>query len=168
MQVLFLRHKLQKGFLSRDQAPQENEMPQMSGYIKKLEEHADLEVSIIRTTKINKVLKALIKLNTIPKDEEFKFRERSVKLLEKWNKLLGSENVGEGEASAEMEDKPTTNGVHKEKPEDRGDLETPVEGSAVAIEAASVEDQTDHPTLPSVNDTQKPEDDTQEEVDASA
>ena len=67
--MLFLRHKLQKGFLTRDQAPQESEMAAMSNYIKKLEGYGELEAGIIRKTKINKVLKALIKLNTIPKDE---------------------------------------------------------------------------------------------------
>jgi len=63
----------------------------MSNYIKKLEGYGDLEAGIIRTTKINKVLKALIKLNTIPKDEEFNFKGRSVELLSKWTKLLGTD-----------------------------------------------------------------------------
>jgi len=141
--VLFLRHRLQKGFLSRDQAPQEDEMPQMSNYIKKLENYGELEVSIIRNTKINKVLKALIKLNTIPKDEEFEFRKRSVELLAKWNKILGSEPA-EPEASttpaaADKESKPspTTNGVHENKAEEKKDeAETPAEKTAEPSEAA--------------------------------
>lgn len=117
-EVLFLRHKLQKGFLSRDQEPSEEEMPQMATYIKKLEAYnGTLEVSIIRQTKINKVLKGILKLNTIPKDEEYHFRERSVKLLGIWNQLLGAEPA-DGEKSAK-EDKATptettTNGVQKE------------------------------------------------------
>lgn len=120
--MLFLRHKLQKGFLSRDQAPQESEMSAMSNYIKKLEGYGDLEAGIIRTTKINKVLKALIKLNTIPKDEEFNFKGRSVELLSKWTKLLGTDGTGDengaGPSSAvEKEDKPTTNGTHKDEKE---------------------------------------------------
>jgi hypothetical protein len=120
--VLFLRHKLQKGFLSRDQAPQESEMAAMSNYIKKLEGYGELEAAIIRTTKINKVLKALIKLNTIPKDEEFNFRGRSVELLGKWNKLLGTDGTGDengaGPSSAvEKDDRPTTNGTHKDEKE---------------------------------------------------
>ncbi|KAK5197349.1 hypothetical protein LTR92_003288 [Exophiala xenobiotica] len=115
-EVLFLRHRLQKGFLSRDQAPQEEEMPQMSSFIKKLEAYADLEVSIIRQTKINKVLKALIKLNTIPRDEEFQFRKRSLELLTQWNKILGAEPP-EAEAGTDKEAKasPATNGIHDEK-----------------------------------------------------
>ncbi|RMZ79226.1 hypothetical protein DV737_g3476, partial [Chaetothyriales sp. CBS 132003] len=112
-EVLFLRHKLQKGFLSRDQAPQEDDMPQMSNFIKKLENYQDLEVSIIRATKINKVLKALLKLNTIPKDEEFNFRKRSVELLGKW-KILGAEPHDAEVADKESKDTPTTNGVNGE------------------------------------------------------
>ncbi|ETN42900.1 uncharacterized protein HMPREF1541_02058 [Cyphellophora europaea CBS 101466] len=111
-EVLFLRHRLQKGFLTRDQAPQEDDMPQMSQYIKKLEDYEDLEVSIIRTTKINKVLKALIKLNTIPKDEEFAFRKRSVDLLSKWTKILGAEPQ-ESEDKETAKSTPATNGVHE-------------------------------------------------------
>lgn len=116
--VLYLRHKLQKGFLSRDQAPKEEEMASMSNYIQKLEQYADLDVSIIRSTKINKVLKALIKLDTIPRDEQFNFRSRSVELLGKWNKLMGSEApiAGPSGPGGDKDDAaPTTNGVHKEE-----------------------------------------------------
>lgn len=87
-EVLFLRHKLQKGLLTRDQEPKEEEMLTMSDYIAKLESLPDLEVSIIRATKINKVLKAILKLNSIPKEEEFRFKPRSQALLETWNKFL--------------------------------------------------------------------------------
>lgn len=65
-------------------------MKQMSEFISKLEGYADLEVSIIRATKINKVLKAILKLTEIPKESEFQFKERSKSLLEKWNKILES------------------------------------------------------------------------------
>jgi hypothetical protein len=85
-----LRHKLQKGLLTRDQQPKEEEMKQMSEFISKLEGYADLEVSIIRQTKINKVLKAILKLAEIPRESEFQFKDRSKSLLEKWNKILES------------------------------------------------------------------------------
>lgn len=62
----------------------------MSEFITKLEGYADLEVSIIRATKINKVLKAILKLAEIPKESEFQFKDRSKSLLEKWNKILES------------------------------------------------------------------------------
>lgn len=90
-------------------------MPQMNTYIKKLEAYEDkLEVSIIRNTKINKVLKALVKLNTIPKDEEYHFRERAVKLLGVWNPLLGAEPADDKPTKDDKASPTTTNGVHKE------------------------------------------------------
>ncbi|KAL1882716.1 hypothetical protein VTK73DRAFT_1236 [Phialemonium thermophilum] len=98
-EVLFLRHKLQKGLLTRDQEPKEEEMKTMSDYITKLEALPDLEVSIIRFTKINKVLKAILKLETIPKEEEFHFKERSQVLLDRWNKLLAADAQSEATAA---------------------------------------------------------------------
>lgn len=90
-EVLYLRHKLQRGLLTRDQEPQEAEMKQMSEYVTMLETFKDLEVSIIRSTKINKVLKAILKLQTIPREEEFHFKDRSQALLDQWNQLMANE-----------------------------------------------------------------------------
>lgn len=92
-------------------------MATMSNFINKLENYGDLEVSIIRSTKINKVLKALIKLNSIPKDEEFNFKSRSVDLLGRWNKALGADSTADDATGGDKEDQPTTNGVHKEDKE---------------------------------------------------
>lgn len=149
--MLFFRHKLQKGFLSRDQAPLEEDMPQMSTYIKKLEGYADLEVAIIRTTKINKVLKALIKLNTIPRDEEFQFRKRSLDLLSQWNKILGSEpaeNESGGAGDKESKSTPTTNGVHdkeSEEPADekKDDEPAPAEATTETVQKPAAESESE-------------------------
>lgn len=103
-EVLYLRHKLQRGLLTREQQPREDEMKSMSDYITVLENFADLEVSIIRATKINKVLKAILKLESVPREEEFQFKKRSQSLLDKWNKLLAGDASGLLSAS--------TNGVN--------------------------------------------------------
>ncbi|RDW67705.1 hypothetical protein BP6252_09101 [Coleophoma cylindrospora] len=105
-EILFLRHKLQKGLLTKEQEPKEDEMKAMSEFVTKLEGYSDLEVSIIRKTKINKVLKAILKLPTIPKEDELQFKPRSQTLLDKWNKLL----AGEQETPAAT----TTNGTTEE------------------------------------------------------
>lgn len=65
----------------------------MSDFLAKLETFPDLDVSIIRATKINKVLKAILKLESIPKEEEFRFKPRSQTLLDKWNILLASDGA---------------------------------------------------------------------------
>lgn len=123
-------------------------MASMSTYIGKLEGYGDLEVSIIRTTKINKVLKAIMKLNTIPKDEEFNFRSRSVELLSKWNKLLGSEAPAAGPTGADKEDEPTTNGVHKDETgESEAEKSEKADASVAAAEAAPKDEE--NPEAPS-------------------
>ena len=91
----------------------------MSSYVKKLEGYTDLDAGIIRSTKINKVLKALIKLNTIPRDEEFNFKSRSIDLLGKMGKLLGASDTdldaADGGAEKDTEAEPATNGITKEE-----------------------------------------------------
>ncbi len=100
----------------RDQAPKEEEMTAMSDIFDRLEQYADLEPAIIRATKINKVLKGIIKLNSIPKDEEHKFKKRSADLLSAWNKALASdpEPPAEGEAAETK-----VNGVSHAEDEDK-------------------------------------------------
>lgn len=115
-EVLFLRHKIQKGLLARDQEPKQDEMKLMSDYVTKLEGFPDLEVSIIRTTKINKVLKAILKLENIPKEDEFKFKPRSQALLDKWNKLLavdGTPTAPAAEVNGTSKAPAKANGVSK-------------------------------------------------------
>ncbi|GJC92230.1 PWWP domain-containing protein [Colletotrichum higginsianum] len=125
-EVLFLRHKLQKGLLTRDQEPKEEEMKMMSDYITKLESFPDLEVSIIRSTKINKVLKAILKLDSIPKEEEFNFNRRSQTLLDKWTKILAGGDTAAAPA-ASVTPAPT-NGVNGTKAEEKKDTPAVSEG----------------------------------------
>ena len=116
-------------------------MSAMSNFITKLENYSDLEVSIIRSTKINKVLKALIKLNSIPKDDEFHFKSRSVELLSKWNKALGAEGAADESAAAASGDKeepPTTNGVHNENADSEGPKKAITSPTAIDAAAAAV------------------------------
>ncbi|KAH8809108.1 hypothetical protein F5884DRAFT_753609 [Xylogone sp. PMI_703] len=87
-EILSLRHSLQRMFLSREHEPREEDMGLMSEYIAQLEVDTDLEAGTIRITKINKVLKAILKLDNIPKEDEFNFRPRLQALLDRWNVLL--------------------------------------------------------------------------------
>ncbi|TVY86674.1 PWWP domain-containing protein [Lachnellula willkommii] len=159
-EILFLRHKLQKGMLNRDQEPKEEEMKQMSEFVTKLEGYADLEVSIIRATKINKVLKAILKLSNIPKEDEFQFKPRSTALLDKWNKLLASEQSTPGGGAS-------ANGIGSEaKPnaeEIKPSLTKPTNGVKEATEEAKVEPKIDEQPEPA--ETSAPE---AKEPDATA
>lgn len=155
-EVLFLRHKLQKGLLTRDQLPKEDEVKVLSDYLVKLEQLPDLETEIIRATKINKVLKAMLKLDSIPKEEEFNFKPRSQALLEKWNKLLQEEGPasaapeeangvnGHSEAPAKDEAKTGVNGVGKaDTEESETKAEVPEESKAEVKEQEKKDTQED-------------------------
>lgn len=83
----------------------------MATFFDKLEKYTDLEVSIIRTTKINKVLKMIVRLNSIPRDEDFKFRRRAMDILSSWKNVLDSDIHPE---SAGKDSLLTANGASKD------------------------------------------------------
>jgi hypothetical protein len=88
-------------------------MANMSDHIKQLEAHEDLEAEVIKKTKVHKVLKAIMKLNSIPKEEEYHFKQRSNDLLTKWGGALAADLEPAGTTSAE----PATNGVKHDEDE---------------------------------------------------
>lgn len=134
--VLYLRHRLQKGFLNKDKGvpPKEEDMPSMAEFFTQLESYSDLEPAINRTTKIHKVLKQIVKLPTIPREEEFNFKKRSHDLLNAWN-------FGTDEASAPATDGATTNCESKaEEPAKSEDTESKAaitEPPAAPVEATN-------------------------------
>jgi hypothetical protein len=106
--------------LSRDQAPKDEDMANMSDYLKQLEAHEDLEGDVIKKTKVHKVLKAIIKLNSIPKEEEHNFKQRSNDLLTKWNAVLSADPehatpVAEPSATAPSTTGATNGTAHEEE-----------------------------------------------------
>ena len=107
----------------------------MSGFLSKLETYPDLEGSIIRATKIHKVLKAMIRLTSIPKDEEYQFKKRSHELLTKWNKILQDDPTPGGDKDDDAKlDGTTTNGTSKETEDQAAAAEV---GEAAAHEEES-------------------------------
>lgn len=137
--VLYLRHRLQKGFLARDSTPKEDEMASMAEFFGQLEGYENLEPSIIRTTKIHKVLKAIVKLAAVPKDDEFNFKARSSAMLDVWNKRL--ENDAAAQTGAEDKEKPaaSTTAAESEAPQANGAAEPSAEsnGADTAKEIAA-------------------------------
>ncbi|KAK9455831.1 hypothetical protein V1511DRAFT_487758 [Dipodascopsis uninucleata] len=122
--VLFLRHRLQKAFLTRDKSPAEEDMETMHKLLSKLEGFQGLELSIIRSTKINKVLKGINRLSYIPRDNEFHFKERCQKVLEGWNSLFdgnlspapqtnasAEHSIASAETEHEAKHEPVSNGL---------------------------------------------------------
>lgn len=131
----------------------------MSDYIGHLENFVDLEVSIIRATKINKVLKAILKLESIPREDEFNFKDRSQKLLDKWNKLMAGDGAPapaatngvngstdrkkskDGKADAEVSKKAEPERSDEDAAEDK-----PAKKSEAKSEAPAADDKSDKPS----------------------
>jgi hypothetical protein len=65
------------------QPPKEDDVPIMAEHILQLEQFPNLDSATICNTKIHDVLEAINKLQFIPLDDQFKFKTRSVSLLEK-------------------------------------------------------------------------------------
>lgn len=104
-------------------------MDSMNQQMKQLEQYLDLDAGIIKSTKINKVLKAILKLDEIPLESTYNFKDRSSHLLAAWAPALGLDPSTAGaEPSAPKE--PTTNGVTHEKSEPEGPVEVPKEEPA--------------------------------------
>jgi hypothetical protein len=80
----------------------------MSEHLAQLEIHTDLEPAIIKATKINKVLKGMVRLAVIPREEEFNFKKRSEDVLAVWNKFLSADGDATPAAPAT---EPSTNGI---------------------------------------------------------
>lgn len=77
--------------LSRDQQPIEAELPAIAKFFSKLESFGDVDASILRASKIHKVCRAILKLDDIPGDETYQFKNRSTALLERYHRILESE-----------------------------------------------------------------------------
>ncbi|KAF2001179.1 hypothetical protein P154DRAFT_173054 [Amniculicola lignicola CBS 123094] len=151
--VLYLRHRLQKGFLARDQAPKEEEMHNMSDYLKQLEELKELEAEIIKKTKVHKVLRAIIKLSNIPKDEEYFFKKRANDILNLWNGQLSADVEPTVEASASAE--PATNGVKHDEEKKSEAVASPTEKTtepSTAPEPAKTDGEGDVPMVEAKED----------------
>jgi hypothetical protein len=113
-------------------------MANMSDYLKQLEAHEDLEAEVIKKTKVHKVLKAIIKLNSIPKEDEYSFKQRSSDLLTKWGGALA--------VDAEPAAEPATNGIKHD--EDEKSEPTKGESPVEKKEDVSTKEEEDAPTGP--------------------
>lgn len=107
----------------------------MSDFLVELEAFPDLEGGIIRTTKIHKVLRGIIKLPSIPLDEEYNFKSRSIDLLAKWNDTLAVEpNAAKADDKGEATPAKTNGAIKESEEVEKGEAE-----DAVAPEVESKE-----------------------------
>lgn len=115
-------------------------MQSMSDFLSELETFPDLEGSIIRATKIHKVLKEMLKLPSIPLDEEYQFKTRSIDLLAKWNVILSNDPPSAAPTDEKADDtKPdgaaaAINGTSKGTKKKSTKAETEAEGAEIPEE----------------------------------
>ncbi|RDW73545.1 hypothetical protein BP6252_07452 [Coleophoma cylindrospora] len=97
-EVLYIRHRIQKALLTRYKQPVEAELPEIARSISMLEGFGDVNAKIVRQTKIHKVCKAVMGLDSFPGDDTFQLRARSALLYERYSNLMNEtkqENVSE-------------------------------------------------------------------------
>ncbi|CDO75693.1 hypothetical protein BN946_scf184585.g6 [Trametes cinnabarina] len=108
------RHKLQKAFLNKA-LPKEEDMPALDQLFSTVERYDNMTIEYLTFSKIGKVMRHIYALadEKVPRDDEFKFRERAKVLVDKWHDVL--------KANGAPESKPATNGAaHKTTDADEG------------------------------------------------
>lgn len=126
--VMYLRHKLQKTLLGKEE-PKAVDLEEVPGHLDKLD-NIEVDVDIFRETKIGKVLVRINKLGPIPGDEALGIKSHVTKLLSKWQEIMteasnkgtggmdGSEARANGSKTednthSDVADGPNTNGDSK-------------------------------------------------------
>ncbi|KAJ7683207.1 hypothetical protein B0H17DRAFT_1074379 [Mycena rosella] len=88
--VLAWRHKLQKAFLSNARLPpDQDEMPEFDALFTIIEQYQNMSVTYLTFSKIRKVMRRICFLhpNKVPRDDEFRFRDRAKVLMNQWHQL---------------------------------------------------------------------------------
>ncbi|KAG8934533.1 hypothetical protein FRC03_010469 [Tulasnella sp. 419] len=86
------RHKLQRGFLTNKSPPVAEDMPTYDQIFSTVETYEGLTIQYLSFSKIGKVMRRIAQLPEIPRDEEFKFKERAMNLVLKWQGMVVPEN----------------------------------------------------------------------------
>lgn len=86
------RHKLQKTFLSHNRSPRAEDMPSIDALFTTVESYDKITIEYLQFSKIGKVMRHIAVLSDakVPRDAEFKFRERAEQLVKKWQQILNA------------------------------------------------------------------------------
>ncbi|CBQ72385.1 conserved hypothetical protein [Sporisorium reilianum SRZ2] len=136
------RHKVQKVFLGRDGVINAEDMPSADATFKVVEEFDGMTADHLRTTKIGKVMKRVMQLAEIPRDDEFHFKDRAEKLCAKWGAIMaGGDTAAPKESSAEgsgEQAKENGDAAAHAEPEAKSEPEAAPVAAAPAAEAPAV------------------------------
>ncbi|KIY47567.1 hypothetical protein FISHEDRAFT_59546 [Fistulina hepatica ATCC 64428] len=134
------RHRLQKVFLSSNAPIRAQDMPQMHDIFTTIEQYDKMTVRSLQLSKIGKVMRHIIALadDKIPRENEFRFRERANRLVDAWQIIVNKSNE---EARAKQVETPTDAMEADKAPETNGSDEHKRNSltSPVAVDAAKDE-----------------------------
>ncbi|KAJ7688702.1 hypothetical protein B0H17DRAFT_1067933, partial [Mycena rosella] len=91
------RHKLQKMFLSSNKSlPKEDEMPAVNTLFTTVEGYQNMTIDYLTFSKIGKVMRHihLLEPGKVPRDDEYKFRDRAKALVDQWHDILNANKTG--------------------------------------------------------------------------
>ncbi|TFK53769.1 hypothetical protein OE88DRAFT_1626490 [Heliocybe sulcata] len=84
------RHKLQKAFLNTKAPPKAEDMPDLDKLFTAVEQYDNMTLQYLQFSKIGKVMRHIVALekDKVPRDDEFKFRDRAKVLVDRWHEIL--------------------------------------------------------------------------------
>ncbi|EJD02697.1 Tudor/PWWP/MBT [Fomitiporia mediterranea MF3/22] len=87
-----LRHKLQRAFLGKS-TPKPEDMQGVDSLFQQVEEF-DISLKYLQYSKIGKVMRhiAALEVDKVPRDDEFKFKDRAQALVNKWHNTVHKQN----------------------------------------------------------------------------
>ncbi|KAG6852932.1 hypothetical protein C0991_008046, partial [Blastosporella zonata] len=134
------RHRLQKAFLSNKSTPDDGDMPALDQLFSIVEAYQTMTVAYLQFSKIGKVMRHITLLDDmrIPRDAEFKFKDRAQTLVERWQAVLNAAKEGEVGGVSLSAKAPTGEKVKKEGGEKK-DAEKGDEGKKDADGDADME-----------------------------
>ncbi|KAL5507466.1 hypothetical protein ACEPAH_6922 [Sanghuangporus vaninii] len=150
IKVKDLRHKIQRAFLGKT-PPKSEDMQGLSELFTQVEQ-LNVEIKYLQYSKIGKVMRHISALDKekVPRDEEFRFKERAQALVNKWHTYLKPNGTAESTKDNETAPPPSTaNG--NVAPSVTSDAQTVVVTSGVTEAKKPDEKIEDH--QPTVGDT---------------
>jgi len=104
--------------LNKDGVINPDEMENLNKAMKQVEEYDGITAEVLRLTKIGKVMRRVVQLPSIPRDEEFKFKERAEKLCDNWAAVFSAaKGASEGTPAESLPITADSNGTSQTKEE---------------------------------------------------
>lgn len=136
------RHKVQKVFLGKDATINPEDMPSADATFKTVEEYDGMTAEHLRTTKIGKVMKRVMQLSEIPRDDEFHFKDRAEKLCAKWGAIMaGGDSTHAKEENESTKENGNSNGNGAAETEEHAAEEAKPEAESAPAATANADEE---------------------------